>query len=170
MKILKIIVGAIGVLVLVCVAAVLIAGMVLPASQSFTNEVEINAPAEKVWDVIADKKRYNEWQTQLDKVEVTDEKNWVEYPKNSPEPLKFSVAADERPAKMEFHYTMGDSFSGHWKGEITPTATGVKLKTTDSYATDGMLTTILIYAFFDLNYFAREWNGLLKTRVESLNK
>jgi len=170
MKILKFLLIAIALIVLICIGAFIVAGLTVPASQSFVNEVEINAPAEKVWEVIADKKRYTEWQTQLDKVEVTDERNWVEYPKNSPEPLKFMLASDERPGKMEFHYTMGNSLSGHWKGEITPTASGVKLKTTDGYSTQGMLSKILIYTFFDMGSFAKEWNAKLKSRVESLNK
>ncbi len=170
MKILKFLLIAVGMIVLVCIGAFIAAGLTIPASQSFTNEVEINAPAEKVWEVITDKKRYAEWQTHLEKIEITDDKNWVEYPKGSPEPLRFILANDERPTKMEFHYTMGDSFSGHWKGEMTPTVAGVKLKTTDSYSALGWLTKILIYAFFDMGSFAKDWNAQLKTRVESLNK
>lgn len=170
MKVLKIFLFAIGLLVLILAAAIVIAGIAIPAGQSFENEIEINAPAERVWQVITDKSRYTEWQDQLDKVDVIDDKSWVEYPKGSPEPLKFSIASDERPSRMEFHYTMGDSFSGHWKGEITPSPSGVKLKTTDSYSTQGWLTKIMIYAFFDLGSFARDWNARLKTRVESLNR
>jgi hypothetical protein len=76
---------------------------------------------------------------------------------------------DDRPARMQFHYTMGDQFAGHWSGEIVPTANGVKLTTKDSYTADGRLTKLLIYAFFDLDRFAKEWNAKLKARVESLN-
>jgi uncharacterized membrane protein len=170
MKFLKFFLISFALIVLICIGAFIIAGLVLPGSQSFVNEVEINAPVEKVWEVVTEIERYTEWQKQLDKVEITDEKTWVEYPKNSPEPLKFSLASDQRPEKMEFHYTMGNSFSGHWKGETTPTATGVRMKTTDSYSTQGWLTKILIYAFFDLDTFAKDWNNMLKTRVESLNK
>jgi len=169
MKILRFLLGVAGVFLAVCVFAFLVAVFTLPASQSFENEVEIAAAAEKVWEVVADKKRFTEWQTQLEKIEVIDGRNWVEYPKGSPEPLKFSLAGDERPAKMEFRYTMGDSFSGHWKGEISPAADGVRLKTTDSYAARGWLTKIFIYAFFDMDSFANDWNSKLKQRVESLN-
>lgn len=170
MKVLKTILLVIGAFVLAVVVAFVVAGILIPAGQSFENETEINAPAEKVWEVITDKKRYTEWQTAIDRVEVIDEKIWIEYPKGSPEPLRFSLANDERPQRMEFHYAMGDSFSGHWKGEITPTATGVKLKTSDSYTTKGWLTKIMIYTFFDLGSFAKDWNQKLKTRVEELNK
>lgn len=170
MKILRFLLAASGVFLAVCVFAFFVAVFMLPAAQSFENEVEIAASAEKVWEVIADKKRFAEWQTQLEKLEIIDEKNWLEYPKDSLEPLKFSLASDDRPAKMEFRYTIGDSFSGQWKGEILPTPTGVELKTIDSYSTQGWLTKILIYAFFDLDSFAKDWNAKLKQRVESSNK
>lgn len=167
MNVLKILLFAVGLCVVLAATAILVAGTLIPAEQSFENEVEINAPAERVWSVITDRARFMEWQDQLDKVELTDEKTWVEYPKGSPEPLIFRVASDERPGKMEFHYTMGDSFAGHWRGEITATPTGVRLRTTDGYSTNGWLTKIMIYVFFDMESFAKEWNAKLKARVES---
>jgi uncharacterized protein YndB with AHSA1/START domain len=170
MKILKVFLIAAVVFVLLLAGIFVVAGLLIPAEQSFANEVEINAPAESVWQVITDKDRYTEWQTQLTKVERIDDKTWVEYPKDSPEPLRFTLAKDERPSRMEFSYTMGDSFTGNWKGEVTPTTSGVKLKTVDSYAAQGWLTKILIYTFFDMGSFASDWNGTLKTRVETLNK
>jgi hypothetical protein len=166
---LQIIFGAIGVITLVGVAGFFIAGTTLPSTQSFPNEVEINATPDEVWGVINDREKFTEWQDQIERVEIYDEKHWNEYLKNTGEPLKFTLASDNRPGKMEFHYTMGDEFAGHWTGEITETATGVKLRTVDSYAADGRLTKIMIYAFFDLDKFAKEWNGKLKARVESLN-
>ncbi|MGQ0542458.1 MAG: SRPBCC family protein [Blastocatellia bacterium] len=167
MRILKKLLVLFGILTILLTAALVLAGLMMPAERSFTNEVEIDAPAEKVWDVITDKKRYTEWQTAITKVEIIDDKTWVEYPKDTPEPIKFSIAKDERPSRMEFHYTMGDSFNGHWKGEITSTTNGVKLKTTDSYKVAGWLSKILIGAFFDLDSFSKDWNSKLKTRVES---
>ncbi len=146
------------------------AGLLIPDERSFANEVEINASPERVWQVVNDKEKFTEWQDQLTKVEMVDEKTWVEYPKNSPELLKFSLAKDDRPVAMEFHYTMGDSFDGHWKGQIATSGSRVKLITTDGYKAKSWLTKILIYVFFDLDGFAKEWNGKLKARVEGLNK
>jgi uncharacterized membrane protein len=169
LKILQIIFGAIGVVVLVCIIGLVIAGAALPSAQNFANEIEIHAPAEKVWAVINDRKSYPEWQDQLSRVEIVDEKNWLEYLKNSSEPLRFTLARDERPSKMEFHYTMGDQFAGHWSGEVIETPDGVRLKTDDSYATEGVIMKLMVYAFFDADAFAKEWNSKLKARVESLN-
>lgn len=168
MKILKILGAAIGLLILIVIAAFVIAGIVIPAEASFTNEVEINAPAEKVWQVANDRSRYTEWQTNLARVEVIDEKNWIEYPKDFPEPLKFTLVKDESPSNVEIKYTMG-AVEGTWKGSVTPTQTGVRLKTIDGYKTNSWLTKTLLYAFFDLDTFAKDWNNKLKERVEKLN-
>lgn len=148
----------------------IIALIVIPAEKSFTNEVEIAATPEQVWQVIFDKKRYTEWQSAVTKVEVTDEKNWTEYAKDIPDPMHFTVVNDKRPSEAELHFTMGDDFNGHWHGTITPTANGVKLKTVDSYKADGWISKVMIGLFFDLDKFAKDWNGKLKTRVESMNR
>jgi hypothetical protein len=169
MKILKKLFIAAAVLVLASVIGIIAAGLLLPSSRNFTNEIDIDAPAERVWQVVTDKHRYTEWQTQLDRVELIDDKNWIEYPKNAPEPLRFRLLTDARPQSMEFYYTMGDSIHGYWGGEIETTMTGVRLKTVDSYKTDDWLMKILMGAFFDLDGFAKDWNIKLKQRAEALN-
>ena len=168
MAILKKLLLVVAVLISVAFAAVVVAGFLIPAERSLANEIEIDAPAEKVWQVITDKPRYTEWQTQLDRVEIIDYANWIEYPKNAPEPLKFHLVNDARPTTMEFGYTMSNSIHGHWKGDVTPTATGVRLKTIDSYRIDSWPMKMLMGAFFDLDGFAKDWNNKLKRRVETL--
>ena len=65
---------------------------------------------------------------------------------------------------------MGNTMQGRWKGEMTPTANGVRLKTTDSYKTDGWLMKVMLGAFFDLDKFAKDWNNKLKQRAETLDR
>ena len=166
MKLLKILGVALGSLVAVGILAFVAAGLLVPAERSFTNEIEINAPAEKVWQVVTDRAKFPEWQTNLTRIELIDNKNWIEYPKDSPEPLRFILAKDERPTRMEFAYRMGDSFDGKWTGDVTPTAGGMRLKTVDGYVAKGWMTKILIGTFFDLDKFAKDWNKRLKERVE----
>ncbi len=153
---------------LVLGGAFVTAGLLMRAERTFTNEIEINAPTETVWQVLTDKGRYAEWQDKVEKVEAIDDKNWVEYAKGAPAPLKFSIVSDERPQKMEFHYTMGESYDGRWIGEITPTANGVKLKTIDSNHAKDWFTKIFTGLFFDLDSFGKEWNSKLKQRVENV--
>ncbi|MBK9154446.1 MAG: SRPBCC family protein [Chloracidobacterium sp.] len=149
--------------------AILVAVLIIPAERSFVNEVVIDAPPEKVWAVINDRERFPEWQAKVKSVDTVDAKTWLEHIEGSADPLRFAVAVDERPRRMEFHYTMGDSFSGHWRGETVAEGPGTRLTTTDSYKAEGSLTKVLIYAFFDMENFAKDWNAQLKSRVESLN-
>jgi hypothetical protein len=71
---------------------------------------------------------------------------------------------------MEFDYSMGPSFTGKWRGDLTPTANGVTLRTEDSYSAGNWLTKILIYTFFDMDGFAKEWNRKLKERAETMHR
>jgi hypothetical protein len=169
MRLLKVILLALFAIIVLCGGALIVAGLLIPAERSFANEVEINARAEAVWQVVNDRGKYTEWQPNLTRIEIIDDRNWVEYPKDSPEPLRFSLAKDERPSGMEFNYTMGESFRGKWHGEITETANGVRLKTQDSYSASDWLTKILIAAFFDMDGFAKDWNRRLKQRTENLS-
>ena len=170
MRIVKILQLAVGLLIVLTAFCFLAAGLLIPVERSFTNEIEIKASAEKVWQVVTDRDKYTEWQTNLTKVEVIDDKSWIEYPRDSPEPLNFSVGKDDRPGSMAFEYTMGNSFEGTWHGYITKTTSGVHLETRDAYLAKGWITKILVYLFFDFDKFAKDWNGKLKQRVESLNQ
>lgn len=165
MRLVKILFAALGISVALVIAAFVAVGLMIPAERSFTNEIEIGAPIEKVWQVVTDKSKYTEWQTNIARVEVTDDENWVEYPKNAPEPLRFTLAKDERPVSMAFDYKMGESFEGKWVGDMTKTPTGVRLKTVDSYAAKGWLTKILIYMFFDYDLYVFRLRQVRK-RVE----
>src|SRR4051812_2779828 len=97
MKIIKVvsivILGIFGVILV----AFIIAGLTIPAEKSFTNTVDINKPPDRVWQVLIDRDKFVEWQPNVMKVDVIDYQNWVEYPKDAPEPLKFHLAKDLRP-------------------------------------------------------------------------
>lgn len=118
MSIVKKLLVAVVVVSFILVAALVIAGMMMPGEWKFENETWIDAPADKVWQVITDKQRYTEWQTQLERVEIIDDANWIEYPKSAPEPLRFRLENGSRPTRMEFSSTMGDSIRGHWTGDM----------------------------------------------------
>ena len=170
MRIVKklLVIAAVGILVVA--VGVTILGFFVPAEREFANEIEVDAPADRVWQVITDKARYTEWQTQLERVEIVSDEEWIEYPKDYPEPLHFQLVRDGRPSRMEISYKLGDAMHGHWSGEITPTAKGVKLKTIDGYQTHSWMMKMMLGSFFDLDAFAKDWNSKLKQRAETLNR
>ncbi len=164
MRIFKILLLVRGALFVIAIVAFVMAGVLIPAERSFTNEIEINAPAQNVWQVFADSSKYTEWQTDLTKVEIADDKIWTEYPRNSPEPLKFTVGKDQRPDSMAFEYRMGDKIEGTWYGYATQA--GVRLQTLDVYIAKDWFTKIMLYFLIDLDRFVKDWNYKLKQQVE----
>jgi hypothetical protein len=170
MRMVKILLSAIGLIGLTFIVAFVIAGVTIPAGQAFDNQIEINAPAETVWQVICDRSRYTDWQSDLAGVESIDERNWVEHPKNSPEPLRFQLREDQRPDSMTIDYSMGDAFTGNWKGEMKESPSGVLLTTRDSYSAKGWISKTMVFLFFDLDKFAKDWNKKLKQRAEGLSR
>jgi hypothetical protein len=168
MRFVKVILHVAAAIVAFCAAAFVALGLLIPSERNFSNEVEINAPAEVVWQVINDRSRYTEWQTSLDHVEIIDDRNWIEHTKGGAGPMTFNLAKDERPTAMEFRYSIENSFLGWWRGEISPVLGGVKLRTQDSYTAKSWPAKIMIYIFFDMDAFAKDWNGRLKERAEKM--
>ena len=168
MRLVRILLLTVMAIVVLLAAVFIAAGLMIPAERNFTNEIEINASADTVWQVVNDRSKYSEWQPNLTRVEIVDHRNWIEYPKDSPETLSFSVVKDERPQRMELEYSMGAAMNGKWRGDLTQSANGVKLRTEDGYVAKGWMTKILIAAFFNMDEFAKDWNNKLKQRAESL--
>lgn len=145
-----------------------VAAVMLPNESSFRQETVINAPPEKVWEVIMDHAKLAEWGPNIEKVEVIDENNWREYPKDSPEPINFRVVKAEKTNRLELAYSMGDYFAGGWTGEFTATPSGTNLVTEDRMKVSSNFTKVMMAPFFNLEDFARKWNAALKARVEGL--
>ena len=78
MRIVKklLVIAAVGILVVA--VGVTILGFFVPAEREFANEIEVDAPADRVWQVITDKARYTEWQTQLERVEIVSDEEWID--------------------------------------------------------------------------------------------
>lgn len=168
MRVLKVILLTLDAIIMLCVGAFIAAMIMVPNERSYSNEIEINAPAEIVWNVINDRERFAEWQPELTNVDVQDDAHWTEYPKNSPEPLRFTLVSDERPSSMSFEYTMGGTFRGTWRGTVAPSQGGVRLQTRDSYRVESNVAKVLIAVFFNMDAFAKKWNADLKHRAENL--
>ena len=139
-------------------------GLYIPNERTFTQVTEINAPPETVWKVLNDREKYPEWQNQLEKIEIVNEKEWVEYTPGGK--ILFRLDAAEVPRSMDISYTMVDPFRGSWRGELSGRGDATLLRTTDSTVVNGWLTKIMMYFFFDLEDFATDWNKRLKSEAE----
>lgn len=164
-KLLYIIAG----LILAAAAAFVAAGIIIPNEKTVTQVTEINASAETVWTVLNDREKYPEWQDQLEKVEVKDEKRWTEVTPGGP--IEFVIDRSDEGRSMDISYSMGESFKGTWRGELSPRGDKqALLRTTDKTVVDGWFTKVMMAMFFDLEDFAREWNAKLKKRAEAIEE
>ena len=158
----KLILKGIVILLVVLAVAFAVAAIVIPGEKSFTQETEINASREAVWEVLNDKAKYPEWQDQLTKVEIKDAKNWTEFTQNT-DPIEFTETSSEENVSLKL------SYKGTWTGElrrISPDKT--ILRTTDTSEVSSVVMKVMMAMFFDIEDFAKDWNQKLKKRAETL--
>lgn len=71
---------------------------------------------QRVWEVVTSLKHYS-WRSDLSKIEILNEKQFVEYAKNG-YPTTFTVIRTELYKRWEFDME-NDNMKGHWTGIFT---------------------------------------------------
>jgi uncharacterized protein YndB with AHSA1/START domain len=168
MKILKILAALVALIIFALAIGYLIMGYTLPDETVVRSEFDVAAPPEKVWQALSDHEKYPEWAPNIVKVEIVNDKQWREWPKDSDMPLAFTIISAKPPEQLEIGYTMSEFFEGHWKGEIKATPSGSRVIVEDRMRVKTWATKIMMYPFFDFNEFVKTWNQKLKERAESL--
>lgn len=170
LRIVRFFLKAIGLLVAILVTAFLAAAVLIPANKSFTQVTEINASRETVWKVLTDRERYAEWQDQLTKIEIKNDKDWTETTKDG-QILEMTFVSKNKPSDLRLSYNIGESFKGAWKGELREISTDKTIiRTTDSTEINSVVMKIMVAIFFDIEDFAKGWNQKLKKRAEALQR
>ncbi len=74
---------------------------------------EFNCNIEKLWDIITDNTKYT-WRSDLSKIEITDDKHFIEYAKNN-YPTYFTITA--KVYLKEYKFDMENTnIKGKWIG------------------------------------------------------
>ncbi len=155
-------------LIALLIAAFAAAGILIPAEQTFSQETEINAPVETVWQVLNDREKYPEWQEKISTVEIRDANTWTEISKDAG-PIEFEFVRKEKPKVIELKYSTPSGVSGEWKGELTFAGEGkTRVKTFDKLVVKSWIAKVFMSMFFDLEEFAKGWNQSLRKRAESI--
>ncbi len=76
----------------------------------------VNSNIQKVWDTVTSLENY-QWRSDLSKVEVLSEKQFIEYTKDG-FATKFTITACEPYKRWEFDIE-NSNMSGHWTGIFT---------------------------------------------------
>ena len=77
----------------------------------------INRDIHKVWDIVLAVDKYNEWRSDLSKIEIINEKKFIEYTKDG-YATTFSVTTVEPCKRWEFDME-NSNMTGHWIGIFT---------------------------------------------------
>ena len=75
-------------------------------------------PAElhRVWDVVTDVRRYPDWRSDVERVEVPSAQEFWEYTRGG-YVTKFTITKEETGRRWELAME-NDNMTGHWVGEI----------------------------------------------------
>ena len=74
---------------------------------------EFSCSVQKIWDVVTSLEEYS-WRSDLGKIEVLNEKQFVEYTKEG-YATTFTITAEKPYERWEFDME-NDNMSGHWRG------------------------------------------------------
>ena len=103
----------------------------------------VNSNIQKVWDTVTSLENY-QWRSDLSKVEVLSEKQFIEYTKDG-FATKFTITACEPYKRWEFDIE-NSNMSGHWTGiftekdNVTEIAFTTPLSTQTGFASDPIST------------------------------
>lgn len=151
------------VVVFVIFLAIYLYGLSLPAEQKFKASKTIATSPQKIWQVLSDWKGQKEWRTDLKKVEVIDDKTFLEYPHYGP-PIRFELLKIEQPTFMELKLTH-PRFTSIYK--ITLTQQGEKTLLEEDYVFNypSPMTRVLIPIFFNIDEFSKTFFNNLEKQV-----
>lgn len=102
---------------------------------------ELNTDIEEIWNIITDNKDYS-WRSDLSKIEIVDEKHFIEYSKNN-YPTYFTITSKEKFKKYEF--TMENTkIKGKWIGLLKKKANRkTEIDFTEEIETNNLIMKVL---------------------------
>ncbi len=102
---------------------------------------EFNCGIEKLWNIITDNNKYA-WRSDLSKIEITDDKHFIEYAKNN-YPTYFTITSKEYLKEYKFDIE-NSNIKGKWIGLFKELPNGnVELDFTEEIETNNFIMKLL---------------------------
>lgn len=102
---------------------------------------EFNCHIEKLWNIITDNTKYD-WRSDLSKIEITDDKHFIEYTKNN-YPTYFTITSKEYLKEYKFDIE-NTNIKGKWIGIFKKLENGnVLLDCTEEIETKNYIMKLL---------------------------
>ncbi len=106
---------------------------------------EFNCGIEKLWDIITDNNKYA-WRSDLSKIEIIDEKHFIEYAKNN-HPTYFTITSKNYLKEYKFDIENSNA-KGKWIGLFKELPNGnVELDFTEEIETNNFIMKLLAKSY-----------------------
>lgn len=103
---------------------------------------EFNCGIEKLWNIITDNNKYA-WRSDLSKIEIIDDKHFIEYAKNN-YPTYFTITSKEYLKEYKFDIENAN-IKGEWIGLFKELPNGnVELDFTEEIETNNFIMKLLV--------------------------
>lgn len=99
---------------------------------------------QRVWEVVTSLEKYS-WRSDLDRIEVLSENQFVEYTKEG-YATTFTVTAKEECRRWEFDME-NDNMKGHWTGVFTQCSEGTAIDFTEDVTAKKLIMKPFVGAF-----------------------
>ncbi|MBX2802473.1 MAG: SRPBCC family protein [Myxococcales bacterium] len=136
---------AVGALLLGC-AGLYGYGATLVATHTATQERLLSAPADEVWELIADPLAAPRWRPDVSAVQALGEGRFRE---EGAEPLTIEVRHAERPHRYEAAIVDNPTFGGTWTWELQPEGQGTRVRVTERGEVYDPLARVFFTWFMD---------------------
>ncbi len=124
---------------------------------------EFNCDKEKIWNIITDNSNYY-WRSDLSKIEVIDDKHFIEYDKNN-YPTYFTITSKKYLKEYKFDIK-NTNIKGKWMGIFNELSNGnVELDFTEEIETNN-----IIMKLFAKLYLKNQQKRYFKDLEKELNK
>ena len=124
---------------------------------------EFNCDIEKLWNIITDNTNYI-WRSDLSKIEIIDNKHFIEYAKNN-YPTYFTITSKENLKEYKFDIE-NTNIKGKWTGIFKELSNGnVELDFTEEIETDNIIMKLLAKP-----YLKAQQKRYMKDLEKELNK
>lgn len=124
---------------------------------------EFNCDIEKIWNIVTDNTKYN-WRSDLSKIEIVDEKHFIEYAKNN-YPTYFTITVKNYLKEYKFDIE-NTNIKGKWIGLFKSLDNGnVLLDFTEEIETNNFIMKL-----FAKTYLKSQQKRYMKDLENELNK
>ena len=159
------IITIVAIILLISVVTIYLWGKSLPESKNLKAKKKINAPMDKVWTIMTDWSAQPTWREDLKKVEILDDRNFIEHPKHGGL-ITFKVINAQRPNHLKLRLS-GSSFQGTYMIRLFDNNGATEIEETYSLIYPSILGKILVKIFFNLEEFANSYLDKLAKQAET---